>query len=325
MPIKNYWGIETIEGKFEPRDPKVMDAVGDYLNTLFTNLGMTTAQKTRYIPRIIYNFSLGKQAFLSSEHREEILGIVGQRLKPGLEERSERVVDYIFPYLEGCQRVYDNGTGDKGNAVKLLKRFRGLGKNLEIVTSDVVKIPGVEKIAPNIPWIYRPAGTRHPFPNGYFDACLNIVNLHHAEDPLYELAESARITDGKMVIVENPVLVPRKRFPKWFLAEERYPKLNAKQQALLTGYVDIFMNGLFLGPEVPVPCNMTTEKTLAEACEDFDLKVLDSEFVGYDHPIVREPHKVTVVRSHGKEISRARLRKIKEKFCCPNTEYSAAA
>lgn len=322
MPEKNYWGIETRYATSETTDPKVDEALSEYFDILFSELKIPKSKREKIAPNPIYiirrtetGFSVPEKKFFTPEQRQEFLKLANPRLREGLVERSEAVVDYILPHFEGITgSVYDNGAGDKGNAIALKKRFKKMGKDLEIIASDVVRIPGVDKIAPDIPWIYRPANQKHPYKNGHFQASLNVVNFHHSEDPLFELGEIARATDGKVFVVESPANVARENFPEWFISQEHYPELTPEQQSLFVGQIDIAMNNLFLGPEVPVPCNMAEYKTWEKAFELFDLKILHKEFVGYDHPLVREPHILYVLNSHASETSPSELIEIKRRL-----------
>jgi ubiquinone/menaquinone biosynthesis C-methylase UbiE len=109
----------------------------------------------------------------------------------GLSERAEGFVHAFEAYLPPASRVLDIGGGWGFYHKPLIER----GHQHTVI--DVVK-PGFQK-APVV--IYD--GKRIPFPDKSFDASLLITVLHHIPDPESVIREAKRVTQGRVIVVED--------------------------------------------------------------------------------------------------------------------------
>jgi len=109
----------------------------------------------------------------------------------GLRERAELFTGLFAQWLPQASRVLDIG-GGWGFYHEPLRRLGHRHAVLDVVAPGVQKAPVV---------VYD--GKRIPFPDKSFDVSLLITVLHHIPDPESVIREAARVTCGRIVVVED--------------------------------------------------------------------------------------------------------------------------
>ncbi len=135
------------------------------------------------------SFSLGKKirVFQRSIQDAMVRNFPGL----GLENRAESFVGIFENHLTPGSEVLDIGGGWGFYAEPLEKR----GHSLTVL--DVVK-PSFQKA----PVIIYPGG-KMPFEDKTFDTSLMVTMLHHTPDPESILREAARVTRGRVIVIED--------------------------------------------------------------------------------------------------------------------------
>ncbi len=134
-------------------------------------------------------FSLGKKIRVFQRSIQDAM----VRSFPSLEldKRAEGFVEIFEKHLSPKSDVLDIGGGWGFYAGPLERR----GHQLTVL--DVVK-PSVQKA----PVIIYPGG-RMPFEGKTFDASMMVTMLHHTPDPEAILREAARVTRGRVIVIED--------------------------------------------------------------------------------------------------------------------------
>ena len=106
----------------------------------------------------------------------------------------------IRPYLPAGHRILDVGSG-KGGISRLLRRW-----GYDTVPLDVSDYSNFDDVRPIL---YD--GRRLPFPDDSFGVVLLITVLHHIPDPDVILAEAARVSRRRIIVLEDTYYAIRKR------------------------------------------------------------------------------------------------------------------
>jgi demethylmenaquinone methyltransferase/2-methoxy-6-polyprenyl-1,4-benzoquinol methylase len=187
-----------------------------------------------------------------------------QRLFSGLPDRYDRLaevlsmgqnarwrramVDHIIPAKP--PRVLDVASGTAGVAIQLARRSAsrvvGVDISKDMLGRGAANIEGAglgERIE-----LVLGRGEQLPFPDGAFDALTFTYLLRYVPDPAATLAELARVVKPGGPIASLEFLVPPNPF--WRVAWIGYTRLLLPVGGLLTGGVEWWNVGRFLGPNI---------------------------------------------------------------------------
>lgn len=121
-----------------------------------------------------------------------------QRLlyKPILRVKGKNIGSSIISGLpEKVVRILDVGCGDMMISQEVFNHFRN--KRVKCIGLDVIDT----NLTDLQPVLYD--GVTFPFPDNYFDFVYTSFTLHHCDDPTKILAEMKRVSNKRIVIVEE--------------------------------------------------------------------------------------------------------------------------
>jgi len=296
MKGKNAFGLAKYEISDIFEDKHAVNALRDMFEDWLKYLEVNDAERNGLIERTfdsIRNYST-KTGILDENLRREYVEMrIIEKIRGRLKGRAEHIYSLIHPFLGN--KILDHGCGD-GSVAKYISNR----KKSKIILSDVVDSKRrIEKVS-NLPFYLIPVGTKLPFKDGEFDTSLLITVLHHADDPLFELDEITRVTDGNIVIIESVYGVcmtetPHSelmRFPQLY---QRFHKLTFEQQRMYGTFLDWFLNKLILGNEINCPYNFNLPENWEKIFEKRGLKVEYKQMLGIDQMVTPEYHVLYVI------------------------------
>ena len=107
--------------------------------------------------------------------------------------RAQQIAPRIIPFISKNDRVLDIGCGT-GSIAKLVK----IAKSPKMTLADVDHNP----ICDEFPVVIYDGRTL-PFSNNQFSVSLLTAVLHHCANPLRVLDEAIRVTNGKIIVMED--------------------------------------------------------------------------------------------------------------------------
>lgn len=300
MARKNAFGLSKYEPKDIFQDIKVLETLNEMFDAWLGFLGFSKEDKAEIILDTITSLKSysTRTGLLDERLRQEYAdrGIISS-IKKGLLGRAESIYGMIHPFIGSS--VLDMGCGPGEIAQYIHDR-----KNIPVVLTDIVDVDKRKEFAPKLPFLLRKADTKLPYKEGEFDTSLLIAVLHHADKPLFELEETARATNGNIIIVESIYgLAPDER-PKNEPAAlkrfySRFHSLGAEQQRMYGTFLDWFLNKMILGNEVNCPYNFNTPRQWEAIFQDLGLKIVHKSILGIDQEVTPEYHVLYVVSRGG--------------------------
>ena len=289
---KNAFGLPRYELGDILNNKKVITTIEGTFADWFKFLGMDTCTQSGLTYVTLY--SLRKESIGSGRIDEGLRDLykkhgVFDAFREKLQGRAKAIHKYMKPYLGMNVLDFGCGPGEVGQFVKDQKPKRA------VTLTDVFDAEKRTKFAPELPFRLRKPGTKLDYKTGQFDTGLLITVLHHAENPLHELDEVARVTNGNICVVESiygvrtidsPVEQVMK-FPKLYY---RFHGLSNEQQRMYGTFMDWFLNKMFIGNSVNCPYNFNSPQNWERIFQERGLKVIEKKMLGIDQPVTPEYH-----------------------------------
>jgi len=115
-----------------------------------------------------------------------------ERIIPGQLDHAARVVPYILPHVSRNMRVLDFGNGS-GATTKCLAEESGASvTGVDVAQNSLFPIPVVSY-----------DGSALPFRDGTFDLVYSVFVVHHCPDVDNVLREVARVSKGRILLIED--------------------------------------------------------------------------------------------------------------------------
>ncbi len=190
--------------------------------------------------------------------------IAGKIVSHGLRNRSERIFNYVQPFIGNGDSVLDLGCGDGK-----------VGEHLSIRNGNyVVLMDVVDYNKTNLPLIQYD-GTKINFPDNSFDHVLLLTVLHHSDGPIAVMEEALRVAEKSVIIIESVYF------------NGMHKQVNK--------FFDWFYNRVLNNPKINVPFNFLTPTAWVALFEKLGGDVTHMEHLGIDEPAVPEWHTLYVV------------------------------
>ena len=216
-----------------------------------------------------------------------------------------RTIDLIESYriIFGTTKILNGKVLDIGCGNGLISNSL-LDDDAELHLLDVVDYR--DDSMRNVPFNKISQNDTLPFIDNFFDnAMLNVV-LHHADDPIKLLKETARVCKGSIYITESLIglssgietlnktqlIDDDKLLSQWKTlkdCEKRFSELDNESQIQHAQFQDWLYNSVIQG-DVPVPYNFQTDECWQEIFKKAGLKLIKKQWLGYDQRSAPEYH-----------------------------------
>ncbi|MBW2967690.1 class I SAM-dependent methyltransferase [Candidatus Woesearchaeota archaeon] len=228
---------------------------------------------------------------LRQKYRE--WGII-EKIGDKMQGRATAIYTLIADSVRGETLDYGCGTGEIGQMVHEMK-------GVPVTLTDIIDVQKRKEVCPDLPFTLREAGKTTTYRDDQFENALLITVLHHADNPLFELDEVARVTRGNIMIVETIYGVDAEDSPAEAVAQfpelySRFHAMSHEQQRKYGTFLDWFLNKMIIGNEVNCPYNFNTPQRWEQEFAARGLEVVEKKFLGIDQPVTPEYHILYVVR-----------------------------
>lgn len=276
--LKKISGIELAEEKLMPilkkdssENEEIWNEIDKLMKQFFKNAGVNYLKRNIvwwYFSRLMLKGAKKGESLLEIESK--LRAIVRKRFPreetriPQVRKRAQRSFSNIKDFLIG-DKVLDLGAGD-GFLGELIQNE--LGKEVKLI--DVM-----DYNYSSLPIVIVKPGERLPLEDNEVNTTILYAVLHHAEDPDQVLAEAARVTKNRIVIVEGYV--------------------ENLRVTIVNSYFDWFLNRVARDLDMDVPYSYRTQAEWEEAFKQLGLELIKAEYWGMEEPIVPEHHVLYVV------------------------------
>lgn len=224
-----------------------------------------------------------------------------EALRQALSRRSSSIFGQVLPHIRGTS-ILDVGCGD-GEVSRLLAR-----KFPVVDLADVIDYRNSAVRRRGLP--FTSLTSEHDI-RGIppHDTTLLLTVLHHCEAPLKVLAETARKTRVRMVVIESVFGVRPSRStladsltPAHRAATRAYAEASIATQRHVQTFFDWFYNRV-VNRDVDVPLNFATPARWTQEFRRVGLRVLSRIDLGVDQLLVPEYHVLFVLEPSGQMVT----------------------
>jgi SAM-dependent methyltransferase len=191
-------------------------------------------------------------------------------LKQRLDERQEKIVDQVTPFVRGIRgKIIDFGAGNGGVAQKVHDRY-----GLDVEAIDVADFRSRDITVPFL----RFENGNVPVNDGYYAAAILITVMHHEANNERILRELTRIVRNKLVVIEtSPIDSSLREWQRTFAN-------------------DVLWNRFFNYANIPVPGTYESAEGWINRFARHGWEVSHNEPLEYDQATAKVFHHLLVFR-----------------------------